>query len=502
MHHVPASLQGSPATANPSEPLDDAEPLTKRGVRFAEDDKEDHIPIGYVLRLKKKKAEKARFLAEEEARRSQSQVQIARQKEAVKLEAERRQRLAERTEWEKERRAWEREKRAMEEERNQRKYAEEVAAARLRRESGRAGNVPGMNANSMGAWPPPTSSYSSESLRSRKRDSRHTSRPSLDMVQPSQSLAQIPTYSGFQAESRRQMSDPTASSNTNSTGSPYYGSPSSSRPPSGETALSTPPFGSPDRSRPPSLHSSQQASVEDVRLSHHKRSSRAASDRGSPSLTAMQMPYGWPYGPTYLVPPVPALPPFVMDVPLLPPSAPFMTQQYPRPRSQTTGSPGSSGQSSSSKSRMPTSGSEESLNSKRRSHRQSNTPVVTQPSSSSGRGSLEMGRGSAQGSTADLHERGRSSSNSNSGSNSRHSSQTRGRPVSYQTQSLRGVPTQMYMGPMYIQEPSPWSAPPTAAQLGAGYGSTGSLSAMNSANSRPSSLNGRQAYGRRQTAFS
>lgn len=41
----------------------------KRGVRFAEDEKEDVIPLGYVLRMKRKREEKAKFLRAEHDRR-------------------------------------------------------------------------------------------------------------------------------------------------------------------------------------------------------------------------------------------------------------------------------------------------------------------------------------------------------------------------------------------------------------------------------------------------
>ena len=92
-----------------------AVPTVKRGVRFAEDDQEDQIPLGYVLRIKKKHEERARFLQEEKERR-------AFEEERARQEEERLRREAERREWEKEKKAWEKEKKAMEEERRQRQH--------------------------------------------------------------------------------------------------------------------------------------------------------------------------------------------------------------------------------------------------------------------------------------------------------------------------------------------------------------------------------------------
>ncbi|KAF7332083.1 hypothetical protein MKEN_00088800 [Mycena kentingensis (nom. inval.)] len=144
----------SPTESNASAP---AVPHTTSRVRFAEDDKEDVIPLGYVLRLKKRREEKARFLREEQERR-------AFEEERTRQEDERRRRELERRQWEEEKRAWEREKRAIEEGRKKRLYAEEVAATRARREYQRAGGSYGVG-NSMLA------SSSTTSL----RDERHRS---------------------------------------------------------------------------------------------------------------------------------------------------------------------------------------------------------------------------------------------------------------------------------------------------------------------------------------
>ncbi|GBE79717.1 hypothetical protein SCP_0209180 [Sparassis crispa] len=112
----PSSSTGTSVTVKPSSPVH-----TKPNVRFAESVpadapgmdayRTDNIPLGYVQRIKHQRAEKARFLAVERARRD----------EAVRAEEQRRRREAER--------------RALEEERKKRLYAEEVARARARRES-------------------------------------------------------------------------------------------------------------------------------------------------------------------------------------------------------------------------------------------------------------------------------------------------------------------------------------------------------------------------------
>ena len=78
-------------------------------MRFAEEEpdkdrdkeKDEGVPLGYVLRIKQKREEKARFLQAERERR--------------KHEDERRKHEEERRRWEEERARWEREKRAMEE---------------------------------------------------------------------------------------------------------------------------------------------------------------------------------------------------------------------------------------------------------------------------------------------------------------------------------------------------------------------------------------------------
>jgi hypothetical protein len=341
------------------------EPPLKRGVRFQEDDKDDVIPLGYVLRMKKKREEKAKFLRAEHERR-------ALEEERLKMEEERRRRDAERAEWERERRAWEREKKAIEEERRQRKYAEEVAATRFRRESQRAGGVPSSNNGSGGGGGGgyfPTSP-SSTSLRDSERnkpptlrESRRHSRPVYDAALSSPLVPPpIP---------RREMSEPNLPTITHTNASiprssPYSTSspsPGSSRPPSIGGGQSTPSpiaSGSGSGTRPPSVYSSQEVSSEDVRhqrasvaaasiLSGKKRNSIAASSSSHRinDSRATSYPMWSGSNPSLaMVPPMPTMiPAFVMmDMPLLPPTPPFMLHQYPRQQGQ--GSPAPSNSSS------------------------------------------------------------------------------------------------------------------------------------------------------------
>ncbi|ESK96078.1 hypothetical protein Moror_7423 [Moniliophthora roreri MCA 2997] len=289
----PSSSPRSPSPTNPTGSMGSAGTV-KRGVRFAEDEKEDNIPIGYVMRIKKQKEQKARFLREEKERRQFEE-------ERRRVEEERRRRDQERIEWEKERKAWEREKKAMEEERKSRLYAEEVIASRQRAESSRTGMK--------------ISTGSSSSLRDAPE------RPAQD----SRRYSRLPFDSAPQT-SRNQGSD--------SASSPHTPSPGSSRPPSI--------VGNPvQHARPSSFHSTHTASSEDVRLSGPGSTASAPSGSGrarGPTYPAWSASHS-----SLLIPPVPPLPVmFPTDMPLLPPSAPFMMNSYPRPRSNQSPSRSSS----------------------------------------------------------------------------------------------------------------------------------------------------------------
>ena len=79
-----------PSASSPPPPLKSA---LKQGVRFAEEEKEDQVPLHYVMQIKRKREEKARFLQAERQRRMH--------------EEERRQHEDEKQKWEKEHVVWE-----------------------------------------------------------------------------------------------------------------------------------------------------------------------------------------------------------------------------------------------------------------------------------------------------------------------------------------------------------------------------------------------------------
>ncbi|KAI9507922.1 hypothetical protein F5148DRAFT_46816 [Russula earlei] len=109
-----SSSEFMPATSAVSSP--------RRGVRFADNlDKEDQVPLGYVLRHRKRREEKTLFIQREQERREH--------------EEEKRRHEAERQQWEQEKRQWQKEKRSIEEAKRQKQYAEEINAARVRRET-------------------------------------------------------------------------------------------------------------------------------------------------------------------------------------------------------------------------------------------------------------------------------------------------------------------------------------------------------------------------------
>ncbi|KAF5390621.1 hypothetical protein D9757_002716 [Collybiopsis confluens] len=247
----PVLLKQPSPVSSTTEGVEPRSPV-KRGVRFIEEDRDESVPVAYVMRIKKQREEKARFLREQKERRQFEE-------ERAKFDEERRQRDVERRKWEQEKMAWEKEKRAIEEERKRKQYADEVVASRQRAESSRLGT----RASSF------TSVRDSERI-SGSQSSRRLSRGSDRPPSPS----------------RRQTS---------------------------ETLARDQSFASmgPSSPRPSSVHSS----AEDI------RSASAA---------------------LYL-PPVPMITPFIpyqigytMDMPLLPPTAPFMVNQYPRRHSQSS----------------------------------------------------------------------------------------------------------------------------------------------------------------------
>ncbi|KAI0719579.1 hypothetical protein C8T65DRAFT_706257 [Cerioporus squamosus] len=323
----PPSSAASPPPSASSPPPPPLKSALKQGVRFAEEEKEDQIPLGYVMRIKRKREEKARFLQAERERR--------------KHEDERLRHEEEKRKWEEERAAWEREKRVMEEERKKRIYADERYGFGAMAGDGLA----------TGQW-----------------DRNERPRPERE---------------GSSSHSRTAY-DPAAHphmprSNSDSSGS---GSPADSRP---NSVYGT---GSAPGSRPPSMHSGQ-----DVR-SRERRPSGSGSRRGSmvsesggsrrqsQHVPIPPLPAVWPMNMSPSMPmpmPMSAMPMGMpmqmpqmfgigMDMPLLPPSPPFMMQQYgprsPGQSSSRTSSPVRSQSSSPTLGRqnLPATGSSERVN--------------------------------------------------------------------------------------------------------------------------------------------
>jgi hypothetical protein len=296
---VPSPLRYDRGSFEPPTPTTTSEVMTpattstasssRRGVRFADSvDKEDQVPLGYILRHRKRREEKALFLQREQERR--------------KHEEERQKHEAERQQWEQEKRQWQKERRAAGEAKRQKQYAEEITAARARRES---------------FYTLPSSQTAKE------QDSRPRqvySRPTYDPRRQTEYSSQAPLP--------RSWNDSSSSSKPGSL-------------PRSESA-------SPLASRPVSMHS---MSAEDVRTHVSKNSKRASmiSESSQRSMASPMFAYGWQPAPPLpqgasipifpSVPVMPVLPQFTMDTPLLPPTAPFMLQQYGRPPGRSRNSP-------------------------------------------------------------------------------------------------------------------------------------------------------------------
>lgn len=312
---IPNSTETSESTQEKTslKQAEPAAPRVKRGVRFAEDDKDDQIPLGYVLRIKKQREEKARFLREEREKRELEERKRTREEERQLrlLEAEKRQQEKERKVLELQKKAMEEERRrqsyAMEEERRRQNYAMELQASRARSEASRAGHI----------------SSSSSLVRDIERD-RSASRD----ARPSPSARQR-----------------TLGPNANL--SPYDGSPSSSMP-------ATPQGSQRSFSRPPSVYSTHTTSSEDARARDGRRISRrstlafdSSKQPPLPNPRASLMSYNYnpwmnmqvPPGVMTPVPVAPMMTPvpvapmmtpvsyFPMDT-LVPPSPPFMMNQF------------------------------------------------------------------------------------------------------------------------------------------------------------------------------
>ena len=291
---MPPPLQSALAPTLPSSrPSANVPTLTKRPrstVRFdveEKQDRDDHVPLGQVMRIKRGREERAKFLALEKERRA--------------LVEERLRHEAEKKQWEKEKQAWEAERKVAEEEKKRRLYQQEVISARKRRESqifkvGLSSDLPD---------PEPQSSRRQGSY----------SRPAYDTPQRESSEGSSPAVSH----------PPSRNDSFNSlrgTSKPH--SVHSAPLPSGNSSRSV-------------------SSVEDGSKMRGRRTSMFPET--PPRMPMLMHPYGYSWGvPIMPMQPMqmqmaPQMPYYAMDnMPLLPPAAPFMMQGT-GDRRQSSGSP-------------------------------------------------------------------------------------------------------------------------------------------------------------------
>jgi len=265
----------------------------RSSVRFdveEKQDKDDYVPLGHIKRIKRGREERAKFLELEKERR-------ALEEEKLKHEAEKRR-------WEQEKRAWEAERKVVEEEKKKRMYQHEVIAARKRRDS-----------QMLKVGSSPTDLPEIEPQSSQRQGSYP--RPAYD-------------------SSRRQNPD----------GSPLVVPHPPPRNDSFNSLRGTSKSQSLHSARPPSLNSSHTvSSIEDPVKTRTRRTSMLPET--PPQLPMMMQPYGYPWGmpvmPQMQMQMVPQMPCYPMDnMPLLPPTAPFMMQQTSDRRRSTPNSPNKS----------------------------------------------------------------------------------------------------------------------------------------------------------------
>lgn len=240
------------------------------------------------MRIKRGREERAKFLELEKGRRA--------------LEEERLRHEAEKKRWEQEKRAWEAERKIAEEAKKKEQYQQEVIAARRRRESrifkvGSSTDLPEIE---------PQSSWKQGNY----------SRPAYDALGRQNSDGPSPAVS--HPPSRNES---------------FNSSRGSLRPQSTHSA----PPGSMD-----SLHTAP--SMEDVVRMRTRRTSMLPGT--PPQMPMLMHPYGYPWGMPVMpqmpmqMPMVPQMPYYTMDnMPLLPPTAPFMMQQTAERRRSSSSSP-------------------------------------------------------------------------------------------------------------------------------------------------------------------
>jgi len=386
----PSSLRKT--TDSPSPASSPVAGAARRGVRFAEEDKDDNILVGYSLHAKKKREEKAKFLREQEEKREE-------QEQRYRIELERQQRELERLEWEKERQAWEKEKRAIEEERKKKMYQDEVLASRNRREIQRAGHT----------------LPSSPSPPERRNDTGRYLRPSYD--------------------NRREKSDSVVAKSANEI-SQSTRAVNSMRNSSRELSSSS------HGSRPPSLHSNAtDMRPEDMQAARSSVTSFSSLRSAPNSAATLSMPV---WQPNYFFNPAMGFPmsPYGMEMPLLPPNAPFMGHSSSRPRSHHS----SSNSPSPTRSQAPSNSSSEQIH---RSHLEG--PVHSNSFPSTPTASKERAKDARRSSMPAAPKQANSYNSSSHG-------YSRGRPT------VPALPSQYHsqvLAQQQQQAQNPWTALPT-----------------------------------------
>ncbi|KAF9652175.1 hypothetical protein BDM02DRAFT_3109595 [Thelephora ganbajun] len=248
-----------------------------------------NVTLGHIMRIKRGREERAKFLELEKERRALDE-------EKLKHETEKRK-------WEREKRAWEAEREVAEEEKKKMLYQQEVIAARKRRES---------QLFKVGSMPADLPEI--EPQNSRRQG--NYSRPAYD-----------PPRRQNLEESSPMISHPPS----------RHGSSNSLRESSKPQSLHS--------ASPPSPNSSHTvSSIEDTDKIRRRQAPMLLET--PPQLPVLMQPYGYPWGMPLMpqmpmpVQMVPQMPYYAMDnMPLLPPTAPFMMQQAGDRRRSTSSSP-------------------------------------------------------------------------------------------------------------------------------------------------------------------
>ena len=397
----------------------------KRVVRFVEEDTEDKAPL-YLVRQKKKREEKAKFLRTEQRKRLMEQEQ-----ERCRLETEA---LAQ----EQRRLAKEKEKKTME----QRQYAELVASTRFRRENQRAGIIPGLKLDSNGNHLAP--SHPTASLRESERDWPREPQRNPLMPHHTSSSTSIP---------RRDASDSALSPS-------HLYSPETSSYCSGGYSPGGSTSGHDHQSRPGSMYSS---SSEDGWLNNKRHSvlsnnfTRPFPDRTNLYPIRSSSNQSFHSNSPALIPQAPNFPMQEMmnNFVLLPPSAPFM--KYQHGRYSRNSSPGRSTSLGSLRGISPNSSSDRIIHSRQPSGRLKDSASLSPSTSlnSINSGSTHMRSYSPDMRRASMPAPGtnRGSTNRGSAPHSQPGSLPRGRALTPHSQSVQDI--------QQTQSPNPWTALPT-----------------------------------------